>query len=61
MKQISSGSAKNNKFGGFLQAYMVVVSLKLEKVGPIFSTFNPCSLFLSIATGDRKQVKFLTL
>ena len=40
---------------------MVGVSLKLEKVGPIFSTFNPCSPFLSIATGDRKQVQFLTL
>ena len=33
------------------------VALKLEKVGPIFSRFNPYSLLPSVATDDRKQVQ----
>ena len=38
---------------------MAGVSLKLEKVGPIFSSFNLCSPFASVATVDRKQVQVL--
>ena len=31
------------------------VALKLEKVGPFFSRFNPYSSLPSVATDDRKQ------
>ena len=31
---------------------------KLEKIGPIFSSFNPFPLLPSVATGDRKQFQW---
>ena len=35
--------------------------LKLEKVRPIFSRFNPCSYLPSVATGDWKQFQYLNI
>ena len=34
-------------------------ALKLEKVGPTFSRFNPCPSLQSVATDDRKQFQYL--
>ena len=39
----------------FLGDISVVMGLKIEKVGPSFSSFNPCPSLSFIATGDRKQ------
>ena len=55
MKKIS------NKFNqGALTAIIFLVifagiALKLENVGPTFSSFNPCPSLLSVATDDKKQ------
>ena len=35
------------------------MGLKIEKVGPSFSTFNPCLSLSFIVTGDRKQSQCL--
>ena len=34
-------------------------ALKLEKFGPIFSSFNPCSSLPSMAIDDSKQFQYL--
>jgi len=34
------------------------IASKLEKIGPIFSSFNPFPSLPSIATGDRKQFQW---
>ena len=36
-----------------------VMRLKIENVGPSFSTFNPCPSLSFIATGDRKPSQCL--
>ena len=43
----------------FLGDISAVMGLKIEKVGPSFSTFNSCPLLSFIATGDRKQSQCL--
>ena len=37
------------------------VASKLEKIGPIFSSFNPFSSFPSVTTNDRKQFQCHTI
>ena len=60
MKKIS------NEFG---QAELTIVifwvifaakALKLEKVAPTFSSFNPCQSLPSVAKEDKKQFQCLT-
>ena len=34
------------------------IASKLEKIGPIFSSFNPFPSLPSVATGDRKQFQW---
>ena len=53
--QISSGSTNH---GRVLVIFAGIV-LKLEKVGLIFSSFNPCPSLPSIGTNDRNQFKLL--
>ena len=43
----------------FLGDISAVTGLKIEKVGPSFSSFNPCPSLSFIATGDRKQSQCL--
>ena len=43
----------------FLGDISVVMGLKIEKVGPSFSSFNPCPSLSFIATGDRKPSQSL--
>ena len=43
----------------FLGDISAVMGLKIEKVGPGFSTFNSCPPLSFIATGDRKQSQCL--
>ena len=43
----------------FLGHISAVMGLKIEKVGPSFSSFNPCPSLSFIATGDRKQSRCL--
>ena len=43
----------------FLGDISAVMGLKIEKVGPSFSTFNSCPSLSFIATGDRKQSQCL--
>ena len=43
----------------FLGDISAVMGLKIEKVGPSFSTFNPCLSLSFIVTGDRKQSQCL--
>ena len=43
----------------FLGDISTVTGLKIEKVGPGFSTFNSCPPLSFIATGDRKQSQCL--
>ena len=50
MKQISSGSARHNCFGD-----VSGIALKLDHVGPVFSSFNLCPSLQSKATDDCKQ------
>ena len=38
--------------------FFVEIALKLEMVGPTFSSFNPFPSLPSVATNDRKQNKF---
>ena len=40
-------------------AISALMGLKIEKVGPSSSSFNPCPSLSSIATGDRKQSQCL--
>ena len=40
-----------NKF----QFEIILAGIKSEKVGPTFSSFNPCASLSSIATDNRKQ------
>ena len=37
------------------------IVLKLEKVGPTFSSFNPCASLQTVATDDRKQFLYLNI
>ena len=37
------------------------MALKLEKVGPTVSSFNPSPSLPSFATDDRKQLKYLNI
>jgi len=37
------------------------IASKLEKIGPIFSTFNPFLSFSSATTDDRKQLQCLKI
>ena len=43
----------------FFDDISAVMGLKIEKVGPSFSTFNPCLSLSFIVTGDRKQSQCL--
>ena len=51
IKQIPSGSANHNIFGGVT---FTGIPLKLENVNPIFSSFSSYPSFSSVATDDRK-------
>ena len=55
MRKISneffSGRANQNIFLVIFEN----IALKLEKIGPIFSSFNPLPSLPSVATDDRKQ------
>ena len=37
------------------------ISSKLEKISPIFSSFNPFLSLSSVATDDRKQFQYLKM
>ena len=37
------------------------IALELEKVGPTFSTFNPCPSLPSVASDERKQFQYLNI
>jgi len=39
----------------FIRVIFEDIASKFEKIGPIFSSFNPFPSLLSIATNDRKQ------
>ena len=54
--QFRPQGAQTIKFLGDISA---VMGLKIEKVGPSFSSFNPCPSLSFIATGDRKQSRCL--
>ena len=41
----------------FFWYFCVEITLNLEKVGPTFSSFNPCPSFPSVVTNDIKQNK----
>ena len=43
----------------FFDDISAVMGLKIEKVGPSFSSFNPCPSLSFIATGDRKPSQSL--
>ena len=58
IKQISSGSANHNYW--YLEIF-AGIAIKLEKVGPTFSSFNPCPSLASVATFDRKQFQYLNI
>ena len=55
MKQISSGRARH-----FLGGDLSGIALKLDHVGPIFSSFNLCPPLQSTATDDCKHFQSLT-
>ena len=42
-------------------AIFASIALKLEKVEPTFSNFNPCLSLPSLATDDRKQFQSLKI
>ena len=44
----------NNKF----LVIFAAIPFKLEQVGPIFSSFNPCPSLPFVATDDREQFQF---
>ena len=52
VKQISSGCMNRN-----LEIILAGIAFKLENVGPIFSSFNPCPSSASVETDDRKQFR----
>ena len=35
--------------------------MKLEKVGPTFSSFNPCPFLPSFETDDKEQFQYLNM
>ena len=37
------------------------IAFKLEKVGPTFSSFNPCSSLASVGTDDMTQIACLNI
>ena len=45
----------------FIMVIFAGITLKLFKVGPPFSSFNPCSSCPSVATDDRKQFRCLNI
>ena len=55
MRKISNefyqGELNHKKFSGDFEN----VASELEKIGPIFSSFNPFPSFPSVTTNDRKQ------
>ena len=53
VKQISSGCMNHRN----LEIILAGIAFKLENVGPIFSSFNPCPSSASVETDDRKQFR----
>ena len=58
MKKISDRFHKQSLTITMFLVSFAGIALKLEKVGPTFSTFNPCSSLPSVASDDRKQFRW---
>ena len=58
MKEISNRKMYQEALAKIIFGHLAGMALKLDKVGPVFSSFNPCPSLLSFATDDRKQFQY---
>ena len=54
IRQLSSGNTNHNN----ILVICAGIAIKFEKVGPMFSSFNPCQSLPSVETDDRKQFQY---